>query len=135
MTRADKRLMCVLLFNAMSSIGGGLALITGVIPEQRSWIEHTTFNSLYAPGVILMAIVGGSAALASLALAKHSVGIELVSLASGLIMVVWIIGEIASIRGFHFLQVIYLLTGVAVIWLTPSERPTRAAGSVSPLRP
>ena len=29
-------------------------------------------------------------------------------------MVFWIIGEVASIRGFHFLQLIYLTTGALV---------------------
>ena len=43
------------------------------------------------------------------------------SLLSGLIMVFWIIGEVASIRGFHVLQVVYLVTGVLVIWFTPSS--------------
>ncbi|MEH6821264.1 MAG: hypothetical protein V7706_15080 [Dietzia psychralcaliphila] len=35
-------------------------------------------------------------------------------------MVVWIVAEIASIRGFHVLQVVYLVTGAAVIWCTPA---------------
>ncbi|WP_141244253.1 hypothetical protein [Dietzia natronolimnaea] len=34
-------------------------------------------------------------------------------------MVVWIVAEIASIRGFHVLQVVYVVTGLAVIWCTP----------------
>jgi hypothetical protein len=37
-------------------------------------------------------------------------------------MVVWIVGEIASIRGFHFLQVIYFVTGAAVLWLVPGRK-------------
>ena len=34
----------------------------------------------------------------------------------------WIVGEIASIRAFHPLQVIYLVTGVLVVVLTPRAR-------------
>lgn len=34
-------------------------------------------------------------------------------------MCVWIVGEVASIRGFHFLQVIYLVTGALVVAWTP----------------
>ena len=124
--RTSKFLMGLLLFNAISSVGGGIALMTDVIPEQVQWIQHNDFPSLYFPGVILMAIVGGSAALAAVAMAKRSAGWELASLLSGMIMVFWIIGEIASIRGFHFLQVVYLVTGVLTMWFTPS---TRADGS------
>jgi hypothetical protein len=120
--RASKFLMGLLLFNAVSSVGGGIALMTEVIPEQREWVQHNDFPSLYFPGVILMAIVGGSAALAAVAMVKRSPGWELASLLSGVIMVFWIIGEVASIRGFHFLQVVYLVTGLLVVWFTPSQR-------------
>ena len=113
--------MGLLLFNAISSVGGGIALITDVIPEQVEWVQHNDFPSLYFPGVILMAIVGGSAALAAVAMVKRSLGWELASLLSGMIMVFWIIGEVASIRGFHLLQAVYLVTGVLVIWFTPSS--------------
>ena len=122
MQRAGKFLIGLLLFNAVSSVGGGIALMTEVIPEQREWVQHNDFPSLYFPGVILMAIVGGSAALAAVAMVKRSPGWELASLLSGVIMVFWIIGEIASIRGFHFLQVVYLVTGLLVVWFTPSQR-------------
>ena len=37
-------------------------------------------------------------------------------------MVFWIIGEVASIRGYHFLQAIYLATGVLVVVLAPTRR-------------
>ena len=37
-------------------------------------------------------------------------------------MVFWIVGEVASIRGFHVLQVVYLVTGVLVVCWTPSGR-------------
>jgi hypothetical protein len=120
--RSSKFLMGLLLFNAVSSVGGGIALMSEVIPEQREWVQHNDFPSLYFPGVILMAIVGGSAALAAVALVKRSPGWELASLLSGVIMVFWIIGEVASIRGFHFLQVVYLVTGLLVVWFTPSQR-------------
>jgi hypothetical protein len=119
MNRDARILFGLLLFNGISAVGGGFALMTGWIPKQASWIEHTDFGSLYFPGVILMAIVGGSSLLAALAMMKRSFGWQLFSLLTGLIMLFWIVGEIASIRAFHFLQVIYFVTGALVIWLTP----------------
>jgi hypothetical protein len=118
-SRSDSLLMGLLLFNGVSSIGGGIALITGLIPFQAEWVEHTGFSSQYFPGVILMAIVGGSSAIAALAMARRILGWELFSIMAGVIMLVWIVGEVASIRGFHFLQVIYFATGAVVVWLTP----------------
>lgn len=119
MNRDARILFGLLVFNGISAVGGGVALMTGLIPRQESWIQHTDFSSLYFPGIILMALVGGSSLLAALAMMKHAPGWQLSSLLTGLIMLFWIVGEIASIRAFHFLQVIYFVTGALVIWFTP----------------
>jgi hypothetical protein len=125
MKRTEKILMGLLLFNSVSSIGGGLALITGLITEQAAWVEHTDFPGLYFPGVILMAVVGGSSAIAAVAMAKRSDGWQMSSLAAGVIMLFWIVGEVASIRGFHFLQVVYFVTGALVVGCTPPSSSGR----------
>ncbi|HEX2705216.1 MAG TPA: hypothetical protein VHM65_05610 [Candidatus Lustribacter sp.] len=119
MSRNGRIVLGLLLFNAVSAVGGGVALMTGLIPEQVSWIRETDFSSLYFPGVILMAIVGGSSLVAAFAMMKRAAGWQLASILAGVIMLFWIVGEIASIRGFHFLQVIYFITGAALIWCTP----------------
>lgn len=128
--RTDRALMGLLLFNAASSIGGGIALITGLIPEQPAWLEHTDFASLYLPGVILMAVVGGSSAIAAVGMAKQSQAWQLSAIVAGFIMMLWIVGEIASLRVFHFLQAIYFVTGALVVWCTPrsAPRPTLNSG-------
>ena len=63
-----KLLLGLLLFNGVSAVGGGLALMTDWIPEQPSWVRDTDFASNYFPGVILMAVVGGSSLIAAVAL-------------------------------------------------------------------
>lgn len=123
MSRRRKVLLGFLLFNGLSATAGGLALMTDWIPEQASWVRHTDFPSNYLPGVILMAVVGGSSLVAATALVKRSSGWHLASIVAGTIMVFWIVGEVASIRGFHFLQVIYLVTGAVVVTLTPTRQP------------
>ena len=95
--------------------------MTDWIPEQASWVRDTGFPSNYFPGVILMAIVGGSSQIAAIAMVKRSDGWQLTSIVAGTIMVFWIIGEVASLHGFHFLQVIYLVTGGMVICRTPAR--------------
>ncbi len=119
---AHKVLLGLLLFNGLTAVVGGLALMTDWIPEQTSWLRHTDFSSNYFPGVILMAVVGGSSLIAAAALLKRSDGWQLASIVAGTIMVFWIIGEVASIRGYHFLQAIYLVTGVLVVVLAPTRR-------------
>jgi hypothetical protein len=114
------------VFNGLTAVGGGLALMTGWIPEQPSWVEHTDFESNYFPGVILLAVVGGSSLVAAVALVRRSTAWELASILAGFVMLFWIIGEIASIRAFHVLQLVYVVTGVAVVWLTPATTPPAA---------
>lgn len=128
MRRKTKVLLGLLLFNGLSATAGGLALMTDWIPEQASWVRDTDFSSNYFPGVLLMAVVGGSSLIAAAGLVKRSDGWQLASIVAGTIMVFWIIGEVASIRGFHFLQVVYLMTGALVVTWTPA-RDTSAASS------
>jgi hypothetical protein len=121
MSRTSKALLGLLLFNGLSATAGGLALMTEWIPEQSSWIRETDFASNYFPGVILMAVVGGSSLVAAAAMVKRADGWPLASILAGTIMVFWIVGEIASIRAFHVLQVIYLVTGALVVLWTPAR--------------
>ena len=121
MSRVKKVVLGLLLFHGLSALGGGIALLTGVIPAQPKWLQHTDFSSLYFPGVILAAIVGGSALFAATVMIKQTAGWQFSSILSGVIMMIWIVAEIASIRGFHVLQVVYLVTGGALIWCTPSR--------------
>lgn len=125
MSQRSRTLLGLLLFNAITAVGGGLALITAWIPEQSAWVRDTDFPSNYFPGVILMAVVGGSCLIAAVALTKRSDGWELASIVAGTVMVFWIVGEIASIRAFHVLQAIYLVTGALVVVLTPARRQDR----------
>jgi hypothetical protein len=139
MRRQAKVLLGLLLFNGLSATVGGLALMTDWIPEQASWVRDTDFPSNYFPGVILMAVVGGSSLIAAAGLVKSSDGWQLASIVAGTITVFWIIGEVASIRGFHFLQVIYLVTGALVVTWTPardmSTTSSNDRGDPAPPRP
>lgn len=131
MERRTRVLLALLLFNGVSAAGGGLALMTDWIPEQASWVRDTDFASNYFPGVILMAVVGGSSLVAAAALVKRSDGWQLASIVAGTVMVIWIVGEVASIRAFHPLQVIYLVTGVLVVTSTPRQHDAASAGAVA----
>ena len=87
MNRNSKALLGLLLFNGLTAVAGGLALMTDGIPEQASWVRDTDFPSNYFPGVILMAIVGGSSLTAAIGMVKRSDGWQLTSLLAGTIMV------------------------------------------------
>ncbi len=52
MSRDARILFGLLLFNALWAVGGGIALMAGVIPPQASWVAHTDFSGLYFPLVV-----------------------------------------------------------------------------------
>lgn len=119
----DNRLLLSLQsFNAVTAIAGGIGLIAGWINPGSEMLAHTDFVSYYWPGVILLCIVGGSALFAVISLARKIPGSGIASLLAGIIMLFWIITEVASIRSFHFLQAFYLLISLAIIYLTPKTK-------------
>ena len=120
------------VFVALTAIGGGIALATGAEGGRfpRSWLSGTPFGDYLAPGLILAAIVGGSAA-AAIALARQSTIAPRASAAAGLLLVGWIVGEVALISADSELvspmEALCLVVGAAMIGLaTQLEGPATA---------
>lgn len=111
----------LLYFSAVASILGGIGLMQGKMGLPLSWLEPTSFTSYYFPGVILMAIVGGSALIAAVSQQKQLVGANLASVVAGTIMLIWVVGEIASIREINFMQFMFFAIGFSIVLLTPSD--------------
>lgn len=123
MSRTDKTLVGVSIFNAVSAIGGGISLVTGTLPVPKNLLRHTPFDSYLIPGLFLGVVIGGSALAGAFALLTCAKGSRLISAAAGAIMVGWITGETILIHGFSWLQGLYLLTGLLVAvgsWSLPA---------------
>lgn len=116
------KLIAVHFFNGIVAVLGGIGLITGSVKLPADTLAHSGFPSLYFPGVILLAAVGGISLLAGIALHKKVIGAEMASILAGIIVMIWIIGEIASIRELHPLQIVFLVTGATAIVLTPKTK-------------
>lgn len=110
-------LISLLLFNAVTSMAGGLGLISGLVAPPIPWLAGTPFSDYVIPGIILLVGVGGSSLVASLALIKRIVHAEIVAFSAGLVMIGWIAGELMMIQVFSWLQALYFSTGFAVVIL------------------
>lgn len=108
-------------FNAVTAIAGGLALITGSLVPPDHYLQHTSFDGYYMPGVILLCTVGGSALFATIALYKKLATAPMISILAGVIMLFWIICEVASIRTASILQLVYVITSITIIIKTPTK--------------
>jgi hypothetical protein len=127
-------------FAAVTAIGGGLTLAVGLEGGRFpvAWLTGTPFTSYVLPGLILAAIVGGSALVATIAAVAtpqraHVVGWA--SVAAGLALVGWIVGEIAILTGdgevVSVTELFYLALGAAMAGLGAiGARAGRARGYV-----
>jgi hypothetical protein len=85
---------------AVGAIAGGLALLAGVIRFPLEQLQGTPFGDYTIPGLILAMAVGGSLLLgAATALLRREFAV-LFSVAAGLILSGWIIGEVILLGPF-----------------------------------
>jgi hypothetical protein len=91
----------------------------GSTPEEGrfplEWLRRTPFGGYVVPGLIL-AVVGGSAAVAAVAiLISPSTG-ALASVVSGVVMMGWIVGEVLLLKqpSWTWIEVFYFAFGLAM---------------------
>ena len=87
-------------FAAVSAVGGGVALATGLEGSRFSpeLLRGTPFRSYAIPGAILAGVVGKSSLWATIATAASPRAGGAVSVAAGAVMMGWIAGEVAILR-------------------------------------
>lgn len=116
-----RRLIVALtIFSSITAMAGGTALVLSRAGNEffpLSLVAHTPFTSLLVPGLLLGVVVGGtSLACAMLAWRRSRAAVDATMLAGGA-LAVWILAEVAMLRGFHGLQAIYGTLGVATLAL------------------
>lgn len=90
-------LLIVNAFVAITAIGGGIALSSGLEARRFSpeLLDGTPFRSYRVPGLLLAGVVGGSAAAATVLVALSGDGLGAgVSVLAGLVLCGWILFEI-----------------------------------------
>jgi hypothetical protein len=103
---------------AVGAIAGGLALLAGVIHFPLEQLQGTPFGDYTIPGLILAMVVGGSLLLgAATALLRREFAV-LCSVAAGLILSGWIIGEVILLGPFALTwQLPFFAWGLAIFGL------------------
>lgn len=106
-------LAAVTMFNALSALAGGIAILaTGGLGMPSSMLDGSPFSGFIWPGVILLVVIGGSQVVATVLLLGRHPSALLWSAVSGFGMVIWIFVETGIIRGFSWLQAVYFATGI-----------------------
>jgi hypothetical protein len=115
-------LFVVDVFVALTAIGGGIALVTGLEGDRFpvEMLRGTPFSSYVIPGLILAGVVGGNAAVATAAaLLRPQIG-ALASMLAGVVMMGWIVGEILILKqpsAPHWTEVFYFALGLVMVVL------------------
>ena len=111
--------MVITVLNAASAVGGAVAiLVTNGLGMPLSMLDGSPFTSFLVPGLILLAVVGGTQILAAVLLIGRRRASLLGMAFAGFTMIVWILVETVVIQGFGLLQALYFATGALQIILT-----------------
>ncbi len=120
------------VFGALTTIAGGIGLLTGAIQTPLDWLQGSPFLDYTVPGLALAILVGGSMLLAAATiLSGREMGV-LASAFAGLAMMIFEIVEVVVIDGIAgnsllialSLQVFYFVLGLVVfglasyLWMT-----------------
>lgn len=108
-------LVALLALVTANAIGGGIYALRGADGVPVEWLQGSMFSSYVVPGLILLIAVGGSAALATIALlAKHPRGFDAAKLA-GWVLVTWMLEQLVIIGFVSWLQPVMLAVAVAIL--------------------
>ncbi|MDX5423439.1 MAG: hypothetical protein LPK14_14375 [Hymenobacteraceae bacterium] len=109
----------LLLFNGASALYGGGALILepdgSLLQIPVQWLYDSPFDTYLIPGLVLFFVLGiGSLTVASLWIFKNPL-YPLLTIVLGLAQVIWLLVQLAVIRQFSFLHLLYGALGIALV--------------------
>lgn len=118
---AHGALLILTIFNALSALAGGAAILTGWLQMPQSLLESSPFDSFFWPGSILLVIVGGTQTVATVLLLRRSGSSLAWAAVAGFGMTIWIFIETGIIAGLSWLQVLYFATGTVQLVLVLAQ--------------
>ena len=111
-------LLIMLSFAAVSAaVGGVMGVFFDGAGVPHRYLDGTPFDSFVAPGLILGVVVGGTHAVAALAVYRRDRVGALAAAVAGFGMMIWIFVELAMILEFSWLQVLYFAIGLCEVVL------------------
>lgn len=124
-------------FAALTAVGGGIALVTGLEGDRFSLdlLKGTPFTTFVVPGLILAALVGGSATYAAIVTLRNPYGGAMASALAGTILMGWIIGEVLMLNqpvAFTWVEAFFFAVGLTMATLGLALSRIGHWGVVSP---
>ena len=108
-------------FIALTAIGGGIAILTGVDPFPPEWLAGTPFPDYTIPALLLSVVVGGSALVAAITIFMRGNKGILATMIAGAIMMGYIIVEVLILKqvppGPTVIEIFYFVLGLLLLGL------------------
>ncbi len=101
---------------AVAAIGGAVAMMVGAIDFGDTIDHRLPFGSLVFGGVALLLVVGIPMAIAAVLSWSGSDHGDVVAVGAGVLLVGWIVVELAFIRSISVLHPICLVAGTAIAY-------------------
>jgi peptidoglycan/LPS O-acetylase OafA/YrhL len=122
MTSRLRRVTTVLAgFVGVTAVLGGVELVTGYPVQQPvEWLAGTPFDSYLVPGLLLAALVGGSAVLAFIAAIRSDPRWPRSAIVAGVVLCGWIMAEMVMLdqpTTPTAAEVVYLVIGACLVLL------------------
>jgi hypothetical protein len=121
--RSDRRPIALFVidsFLAISAIGGGIGLLTGLMDLPQDWLDGVPFDSYAIPGVVLLVVVGGAWLIATLSLYDRHPSAPLASITAGIIQLCWFVVQVATLGYISWMQP--FIGGLAVLVIVSAWR-------------
>jgi len=132
------RLLLIVLhaFLGIAAIGAGQAFARdpsgGTLGIPKEWLEGSPFPDFRIPGLFLAIVIGGANLASALALLRRHALASWLSLATGVLLVVWVAIQTAILGFRHWSQgiwwVLFPLVAVLAGLFLRSQRQGRAEG-------
>ena len=107
-------------FIAVTAIGGGVAILTGVDEFPLEWLRNTPFTSYTVPAVLLI-LVGASSLFAAVAILRRGVSGIFAAMVAGAFMAGYIVVEVLVLEqtppGPTWTEYLYFALGALVFGL------------------
>lgn len=109
---------------AVMAVYGGIGLLTDSLGMPAEWLAGTAFGSWVLPGVFLLLTVAAPLIAAAVMELRAAPGAGWLSLSTGVILIGWIIVQLAVFQRYFILQPIVQLFGLAIILLALATHAT-----------
>lgn len=107
---------------ALNAVAGGYYALSGAENVPLEWLEGSPFPDYTVPGIVLLVVVGGSAALAAVAVFATLRFDHLAALTAGAILMVWIGVQVSVIGSVSWLQPAMVAVAITIISLSIAIR-------------